>query len=148
MEKKLKTKKVPATTNNITTGIINLLLKDGHSASRVNVQASFDQVGVITWPQYLVKAIQIVRAAGYVIGRWRKSGARVGVADIVCCMYPSGSFLSIEIKNEATNDKMSKEQNEYSEEIRKAGGDYWIVISYAQFLELYNRSRWNYQTIR
>lgn len=142
-----KLRRVPATTNNITTGIINYLRKDGHSASRVNTQGNFEPAHPPGRNSPVAKAMFVLIGSGYSVGHWKTSGARVGVADIVCCMHPSGSFLAIEIKNSATNDKMSKEQQEYSEEIRKSGGDYWIVTSYAQFLELYNRSIWSFPVI-
>jgi hypothetical protein len=85
-----------------------------------------------------------LKAMGYTVGRYQKSGARVGVADVLACMRPSGSFLAIEIKNELTKDKQSPDQKAFAEEITKAGGDYWIVTSYAEFVKRYESSRWSF----
>lgn len=137
--------KVPATTNNITTGIINRLLVDGHSASRINIQGQFTPIpqgDVVYFNRSSLRA-ELSRK-GLLIGRFQKSGARKGVADILCCMRPSGSFLAIEIKNALTEDKVRPDQLAYMEEIKKAGGDYWIVTSFDEFIQRYEASRWSY----
>jgi len=138
-----RTKLVPATTNNITTGIINLLLRDGHSASRINIGGNLEPAA-IGGNSPIAKAAAILRASGYVVGHWKKSGSRLGVADVLACMKPSGSFLAIEVKNELTNDRASKEQLQFEHEVRRAGGDYWIVLSYEEFVARYNNSKWSF----
>ena len=111
-----KTKFVPATTNNITKAIINLLRSEGHSASRVNTQGQYDGK----------------------LKTWRKSGSTKGVFDIISCIKGRnglGRFLSIDIKK--GNDKLNKDQIVFMKGVRDAGGIALEIESYAQFVEWY-----------
>lgn len=107
-------RRVPVTTNNITKAIINYLLSEGHSASRVNVQGQYDDK----------------------LRVWRKSGARKGVLDIIGCIKPDGRFIAIDVK--VGDDKLSPEQSEFIMEIRRAGGIAFDVSSYKDFLFYYD----------
>lgn len=60
-------------------------------------------------------------------------------------MKPSGMFLAIEVKNQLTLDKMSPGQQQFANDIQAAGGEYWVVHSYQEFIDKYNRSGWSYQ---
>lgn len=114
---KIRTKKVPATTNNITMAIVNYLLSKGHSASRVNTQGQYDVS----------------------IGRWRPSGARKGFFDISACIKDSagvGLFIAIDIKK--GSDKLSKEQLKFMKEVESSGGIAFEIGSYQEFIEWYN----------
>jgi len=111
--------KVKATTNNITRGIINFLNVRGHYAFRVNSTGIWDPVK------------QVIR---------RPNSPR-GIADIVCCLRlkdrSAGMFLSIEIKNAQTKDRMRPNQKQFALDIAQAGGWPLVVTSYGEFLRWY-----------
>lgn len=67
----------------------------------------------------------------YKLGRYRRSGATKGVADIM--MIHEGKVFNIEVK--IGKDKQSKDQIKMQESINNAGGIYIIVNSYNNFLE-------------
>lgn len=125
--------RVPATTNNITTGIINLLLSEGHSASRINTSPLFEVTG---------------KSGSTVSGYFRKSGARTGVSDIIACLQIRrygialgvGQFVAIEIKNTLTNDRPSPAQIEFAKEIQSTGGIYLTIGRYQEFVDWYDQS--------
>jgi len=113
---KTRIKLVPATTNNITNAIINFLLCEGHSASRINTQGQFD-----------VK-----------LGQWRKSGSRKGFFDIAACIKDGdgvGRFTVFDIKKD--NDQLNGDQIAFIKEVEKAGGVAIEVRSYNEFLKWY-----------
>lgn len=114
---KTTTRKVPATTNNITKAIVNFLRSKRHSASRVNVQGQYDPT----------------------LGEWKPSGSRKGYFDISACIKDSegvGRFVAIDIKK--GNDKLSKDQKEFIAEVKEAGGVAIEVSSYPDFLLWYD----------
>lgn len=101
---KWKKRTVPATTNNITKGVINFLLSQGHSASRINVQG------------------QAVEGED---GRleWRRSGSRRGFLDIgVCLLTRSGLGLFHVIDIKRGSDSLRDDQEEFIAEVKAAGG--------------------------
>jgi hypothetical protein len=104
-----KTRVVPVTTNNITTGIINLLESEGHVAVRINRQGTWDEAQQ----------------------RFRKSNTKKAVFDIYCCLKPNGRSLWIDVK--LSKDKPSKAQLEFQKEITHAGGIAIFVSSIQQF---------------
>jgi hypothetical protein len=119
----MKTKSVPATTNNITTGIINFLNSKGHLAIRINTSGIYDPVGRI----------------------FRKPDPNnLGCPDILCCMKDtathSGYFVGIEIKNELTKDRMKEHQEKFHTRIKDAYGIIKVIHSYDEFLRWYNLS--------
>lgn len=118
---KTRLKQVPATTNNITTGIINFLNSKGHLAIRVNTTGIYDPVN------------QIFR---------RPDTNSLGCPDIICCMKAQGNgyFVGIEIKNRLTKDTVKKHQEEFHKRIKDANGIVHIVRSYQEFLEWYKLS--------
>jgi hypothetical protein len=74
---------------------------------------------------------------------WRPSGSRKGFFDISACIKDSngiGRFVAIDIKK--GNDKLSKEQKAFIEEIESAGGLAFEIESYAEFINWYT----NYKT--
>lgn len=113
-----KSKKVFATTNNITKGIINYLLANGHSASRINTQGQWDEN----------------------LGMWRKSGSRKGFFDIACCIKSPvkniGIFLVIDVKK--GNDTLSPDQIDFMNEIRSSGGIAFSIDSIDEFYERFD----------
>ena len=93
------------------TAIINKLLHDGWSASRINVQGQWDE------------ALQ----------RWRKSNSRKGVFDVLACI--AGRFVAIDIKK--GSDKLSKDQIKFQNEVNSAGGIAIEISTYSEFLNWY-----------
>jgi hypothetical protein len=63
--------------------------------------------------------------------RWSKSNTRKGLADIRATVQ--GRSISIEIK--IGPDKQSEAQKKEEERITRSGGIYWVVKSFAHFLE-------------
>lgn len=105
-------KTVPATTNNITTAIINHLLSKGHSASRINVQGQYDEKRQL----------------------WRKSGSRNGYLDISACILGRG--VAIDIKK--GRDELGADQIEFINEWTQAGGFAFEIKSYDHWLRCYD----------
>jgi len=118
---KTHTRQVPATTNNITRGIINFLNLKGHFAFRVNTQGTFNPI----------------------VGSFRRIAPNdKGCPDILCCWNmpdTTSRFVGFEVKNESTKDKLSKDQIAFHTKIVAANGIVVVVKSYAHFLELYGK---------
>lgn len=122
-----KTKKIRATTNNITKAIIDEILHAGYSASRINVQGQFDEkLGAGTWWEPGKK------------GRWRGSGSRKGFYDIACCI--EGRAVVIDTKNKKTGDELGADQITFRNEWIKAGGIAFEAESWQHFLDWWNGS--------
>lgn len=125
----IKTKKVKATTNNITKGIVSFLINRGHSASRVNTTGIWDTKRKV----------------------FRTTGARVGFYDIACTIktgimligpgniFP-GRYLGVTlmIDTKRGRDSLSDEQKEFKAEIEEAGGVTFESENYNDFVDFYN----------
>lgn len=111
-------------TNAITSNIIKYLEYKGHFASRIQSQG-----------QYIAK-----------LGRWVKSKVRRGIGDIIACI--DGRFVMIEIKY--GTDRQSIYQKDVEKDVKKAGGDYWIIKTFGEFIGIYEsyNSNSNTQTSR
>lgn len=110
-------KVVKATTNNITTGIINFLESKNNYAGRVNTTGVYDPVKKV----------------------YRKIPEKEkGKFDIYCCLYPSGKSLWIDIKKD--EDKPSKYQLSFKKRIEKAGGFAIFIKTYDEFLKWYEEN--------
>lgn len=59
---------------------------------------------------------------------------KVGIPDIICCI--KGRFVGIEVKQE--NGTQSDAQKVCMKNVREAGGEYWVVWSYEDFVEQFN----------
>lgn len=57
-----------------------------------------------------------------------------GIPDIICCIC--GVFVGIEVKQ--ANGHQSDEQKVVEKNIREAGGEYWLVFSYEEFVDKFN----------
>jgi len=68
------------------------------------------------------------------LGKFRTSGTKKGIPDIIG-IY-KGRFISIEIK--IGSDRQSEEQKEREEEIKEAGGQYWIAKDFDKFKIVYD----------
>jgi len=109
-KKKFKKVSVPATTTNKQKSIINFLLKEGHSASRINTTGIWDEERKC----------------------FRNTGGRVGHPDISGVFksrytFPSGAPIGIAFYIEGKwtkGDKLSPEQLDFSLEVQFAGAFY------------------------
>lgn len=112
MAKKLRKviRSVPATTSNLTTGIVNFIIDCGHWAGRINNGAIFDP------------KIQTFR-------RKRKDDPKL--TDVMACVR--GNFFAIEIKNEHTKDRMREGQDDFRQLVEDAGGVYILARELEQF---------------
>jgi uncharacterized membrane-anchored protein len=59
---------------------------------------------------------------------------KVGIPDIVACI--KGRFVGIEVKQ--ANGHQSDAQKVCEKNIREAGGEYWLVYSYEDFIDKFN----------
>ena len=59
---------------------------------------------------------------------------KVGIPDIICCI--KGHFVGIEVKQ--ANGRQSDEQKVCERNILEAGGEYWLVFSYEDFVDKFN----------
>lgn len=120
---KIVNKRVPATTTNITKGIVNFLISEGHSASRVNTTGVWD----------------VMRQT------FRRSGGRKGFYDIAATIKTRyyddkganlGLTLMVDVKR--GRDELSQEQVDFKSEIEEAGGITFESQNYNDFVEWYN----------
>jgi hypothetical protein len=115
--KRTKIVRVPGTTNNITKGIINYInARKDCFAFRVNNAGVYDEAKKV----------------------YRKSD-RSGIADIIACLW--GEFVAIEVKNKTTRDRMSEAQKGFEAAVTDAGGWYFIVTDYEEFVKLFEEPR-------
>lgn len=98
-------------TNAITNYIVNFLIYNGHFASRIQSQG-----------QYIPK-----------LNRFVKSKVRKGIGDIIACI--DGKFVMIEVKY--GKDRQSVEQKQVEKDVKKSGGQYWIIKTAEMFINHY-----------
>ena len=109
-----RTRRVPATTNNVTRAIINHLRSQGHYAGRINTTGIYDPV----------------------VGQFRKiADEEKGKFDIYACLAPSGRSMWIDVKS--GTDRPSPEQLRFQEWIRESGGIAEFFKTYKQFTDWY-----------
>lgn len=117
MRKKIR--RVPATTNNLTKGIVNFLLDKGHFVFRVNNGAVFDPVKQV----------------------FRKRGKLdPALSDVMGVLRPSGVFIAIEVKNAATGDRPKSRQKDFAREIKSRGGIHYFAKTYSGFKAWYDNN--------
>lgn len=102
---------VPATTKNLTDAVINHINLAGGFAFRVNTSGTYSKEK----------------------RKWIRSGARPGVSDVIA-VY-KGRAIFIEIKNEATKDRMKPggPQEVFMNKVKAAHGNHLIVKNLVQF---------------
>ena len=101
------------TANNLTKSVIAYIRLQGGFAARINSTGIFDNK----------------------LGKYRRSGARKGMSDIVATI--GGKSINIEIK--IGRDKMRPEQLKVKQEVEAAGGIYIVASSFDNFLEQINK---------
>lgn len=95
----------------LTLQIVDYLNDQGHYATRIVTAGIFNEE----------------------TGKWEKSGAERGTADIHACIY--GQHVSIEIK--IKRDNLRKKQIEVRQRVINAGGQYIAVKTYQDFTNWY-----------
>jgi hypothetical protein len=101
-------------TSALQTAIVDFLNLHGHAAHRNHTTGVFDP-----------KRKTFRRVAS----------ASKGVGDILCC-FKGGLWLEIEVKT--GRDKLSEAQVLRSFKVDRAGGLYWVVRNFDEFLTRYN----------
>ena len=111
-------RKVKATTNNLTKGIINHLKSTGHDAWRIQ------NTGI---PDFSDGQLKLRKLPDEEKGKF----------DIYACLAPSGKSLWIDVKT--GSDTPSPFQLSFKERIERAGGIAVFIKTYQQYLEWYER---------
>lgn len=114
------------TTNGITLVIVKFLTWSGHYANRINVAGR--QIGGITRT-----------AAGnrFDDRKWIKSSTRKGTSDLMCSI--NGRMVCIEVKNEATKDRLSDNQKQERSRVESSGALYLVVTNIEDFFSWYEQ---------
>ncbi len=123
----VRTKFVDTTANGLTEAVVTFLNLSGHRADRISSSGRYiDDSKIVT----------DVTGAQRVLGKgkWIKGQTRKGYSDINSTIF--GFSVQIEIK---MKDKVSKEQIAFAEAERKAGGQYWVVRSFEEFIKNYTQ---------
>lgn len=114
------------TANGLAKCIIDYLNFSGHQAERINSTGR---------PIDNTKIVRDVLGTQRRIGsmKWIPGTGTKGTADISATIR--GKSVKIEVK---MKDRQSKDQKKYQVQIERAGGLYWLVRSFEEFLTLYN----------
>src|ERR1035437_38127 len=114
------------TANGLTRCIIDFLNFSGHQAERINSTGR---------PIDNTKVVRDVLGSSRRIGsmKWIPGTGQKGTSDISSVI--NGRAVKIEIK---MKDKQSPDQKRYEEQVIQAGGLYWLVRSFEEFLDFYN----------
>lgn len=114
--------------NGLTRCILDYLRFNGHQCERIAVTGRYNDQS---------KVVSDITGAKRRIGsgQWIPSSMQPGTADISATIH--GRSIKIEIK--IGRDKQSDHQVKYQQEVEKAGGLYWLVRNFDEFLKFYNR---------
>jgi hypothetical protein len=114
------------TANQLTRAIIDFLRFSGWQSERINCTGKMiDNTKVIT------DTLGDKRSIGSV--KWLPTSGQKGTADVSATI--NGRSVKIEIK---MKDRQSLDQKRYEEQVIRAGGLYWLVRSFEEFLDFYN----------
>jgi hypothetical protein len=122
-----KTKYNDKTANGLTKCIVDWINLNGFRADRVSSAGRYiDSKKIVT--DILGKK----RTIGS--GTWVKSGTRRGYSDINATI--KGRSVMIEVK--IGKDRMSEDQKQFAEAEKQAGGEYWVVKDFEDFMFYYD----------
>lgn len=114
------------TANGLTTCIIDFLRFNGHQAERISVTGRYingrKKVSDCIGRTYMIGS-----------GKWIPGSMQKGSADISSVI--AGRAVKWEVK---MKDKQSEAQKAYQETVERAGGLYFIVHSFEEFIKNYN----------
>lgn len=109
-----KSKHTGSTANGLTKAIVDFLRFSGFQAERVNTTGLMRKIN------------------GKMV--WTKGGGTKGSSDISATIF--GRSIKIEIK---MKDKQSDAQKKYQSDVERAGGQYWLVHNWDEFITNYNK---------
>jgi hypothetical protein len=112
------------TANGLTKAVITWIKLHGYQAERINTTGRYLEGRTIGVGFYGLKQVK---------GKFIKGSGTVGSADISATI--KGKSIKIEVK---MKDKQSEAQKQYQADIEKAGGVYFIVRTFDEFI-----LRWN-----
>ena len=117
-------------TNGLTTAIMNYVEWTGGLPERYNVEG-----------RTIKQKDTVTASGGILVGKSVriKSSATKGSADIHITY--NGYAIKVEVKNEATKDRMRADQKEYAVKARKAGGIYFVATNIEMFIEWWDELR-------
>lgn len=122
-----KTKFTDKTANGLTKAVITFLTLHGHQAERINTTGRYlDNSKIVT------DCIGRQRVLGK--GKWIPVTSTKGSADISAIV--KGISVKLEIK---MKDKQSQAQKDYQQAVENAGGKYYLVHSFEEFINYYNQ---------
>lgn len=114
------------TANGLTRCIIDFLRFEGWQAERINC------TGRMLDGRKVVKDVTgFSRTIGSV--KWLPTSGQRGTADISATI----KGLSVKIEVKIGRDVMSDYQREYRDQVQRAGGKYWLVSSFDEFMSFY-----------
>ena len=117
------------TANGLTRAIIDFLRFNGWQAERINCTGR-----MIDNTKVIEDVCGFQRRIGSV--KWTPTSGQKGTADISATIR--GRSVKIEVK--IGKDRQSADQKAYQEAIERAGGQYWLVRSFEEFMEYYGRN--------
>ena len=111
-------------TNGLTTVIANYITWCGGYANRINVTGR------------MIGGIKRTAAGNLFDDRkWIKSSTKRGTSDLMCSI--EGKMVCIEVKNEATKDKIRPDQEKEKTRVEKSGAVYVVIRNVEEFFEWY-----------
>ena len=114
--------------NSLTRCIIDFLRLSGWQAERINCTGRpQDNTKIVT------DVVGNMRQIGSV--KWLPTSGQKGTADLSATIR--GRSVKIEVK---MKDKQSEVQKQYQSAVEKAGGVYWLVRSFDEFMNSYNQT--------
>lgn len=96
---------------------------------------------ITTWLKYHGHQAERINTTGiWRDGRWTRSGSTLGSADISASIRPDGALYAVSVKIEVKygRDRLSPKQIRYAEQVRAAGGVYWVVRCFDEFVDMYD----------
>lgn len=114
--------------NGLTKCVIDFLNLSGHMAERINCTGRY-----MDRSQTFEDVTGKVRTIG--TGQWIPTSGMKGTADISAVI--NGKSVKIEIK---IRDQQSEDQKRYQQRIEAAGGTYFLIRSFKEFFEWYQRN--------
>ena len=124
-------RKLEKYTDKTANGLTNCIIDFCKFSQKAHAERTSNEGRVIDGRKTYTDAIGQKKTIGEV--KRIPSSGTIGTSDIKACI--NGRFVAIEVK---MKDSQSDNQKSYQDKIEKAGGEYWIVRSFSDFLDRYN----------
>jgi len=111
-------------TNGLTMVVVNFLTWSGFYANRINVGG-----------RMIGKINRTESGNRFDDRKWITSSTKKGTSDLMCSI--DGRMVCIEIKNEATKDRLSDHQKKEKARVERSGAVYVVIGTVEQFFEWY-----------